>query len=245
MKKGIWGKFTGASTLLLSAVLFALGSGAQAHAQAADAGLVTRLTGEAVYWNDTDQKQAAPVQNLMKVRQGDRFKIPAGGSLEVLYFASGRQESWQGPATFKIGAEAGQAEQGGPPQVAMVPLKVSQRIGQAALPLPRASLRYGGALRLMGAKEAPPEGKEKAGQTGPARQEAEKTALALEKKAKPLDFTPQLYRLSVLADLGQYEEMEKIIDDMLQQKPKDPALLALKKWARDQAQARGPGGPGR
>jgi len=29
------------------------------------------------------------------------------------------------------------------------------------------------------------------------------------------------------------------------EKPKDPALLALKKWARDQAQARGPGGPGR
>lgn len=248
MKKPIREKRAGAFSLLLASLLFVLGGSAQVYGQAADVGLVTKLAGEAVYWNDTDQKQPAPVQNLMKVRQGDRLKIAAGGSLELLYFANGRQEAWQGPAIFQTGLEAGQAEQGGPPQVVMVPPKVSQRIGQAALPLPRASLRYGGALRLMGAKEAPPEAKgpgrsQEGVQTGQAMKDAEKTAQALQQKTKPLDFTPQLYQLSVLAELGQYQEMEKIIDGMLKQKPKDPALMALKKWA--QAQARQPAGPGR
>ena len=39
----------------------------------------------------------------MKVRRGDHLKLPGAASLTLLYFASGRQETWRGPVTLRAG----------------------------------------------------------------------------------------------------------------------------------------------
>ena len=39
----------------------------------------------------------------MKIRRDDRLKVDAAGTLQLLYFASGRQETWKGPVTLTVG----------------------------------------------------------------------------------------------------------------------------------------------
>ena len=53
-----------------------------AHAQE-DVGLVDLVAGEVLY-------QAGKAKAFMKVREGDRFEVPAGGQLRLIYFAGAR-----------------------------------------------------------------------------------------------------------------------------------------------------------
>jgi hypothetical protein len=57
-------------------------------------GLITGLSGAATYQNKAENHKPAKVQAFMKVRQGDYLKLPESASLTLLYFASGRQETW-------------------------------------------------------------------------------------------------------------------------------------------------------
>ncbi len=66
-------------------------------------------------------------------------------------------------------------------------------------------------------------------------QEAEKTYRDLEKNAAADDITPELYFFSVLAEYRQFLEMAKLVDNMLQKRPGDVALLNLKAWVRSQS----------
>ena len=83
--------------------LVAAGLMAAASAYAAsDVGLVRQLAGNVSYDSGSGSMQAKP---YMKVRQGDRFSVAAGAQVQVIYFDSGRQESFAGPASFVAGAK--------------------------------------------------------------------------------------------------------------------------------------------
>ena len=106
-----------------------------------DVGLITKLTGEATYWNKGDNQEPAKVQAFMKVRQGDHLKLPAAASLTLLYFASGRQETWKGPVTLMAGDQESKVlggKQPAPqPEVKIFPAKATkQMVGGAAAFVP-------------------------------------------------------------------------------------------------------------
>jgi len=209
-------------------------AGVPAQTAAPDVALVTQVSGPATYWNQGEKQQPSPVQAFMKVRQGDGFKLPGESTLTLLYFASGRQETWKGPVTLTAGREASQAEgaKGAAPQpeVKLLPARVSRKMDCAPLPLPRSSVRYSGVIQTMGPLCAE------------ARQElkdAEAAYRSLRQQAPAADFTPELYYLGVLAEYQQYPEMEKLLNSMLAQKPGDPALQRLKDWVASQSGKRG------
>ena len=141
------------SFICLAVAALLLWAGGRAGASTADVGLVTNLSGEATYANQTDQKQPVPAQAFMKVRQGDQFKLSPGSKVQVVYFDNGRQETWTGPATFVAGAGesrlAGEGQGAAAPEVKILPAKVSKRLGAPNLPLPRAGLRYSGVIQTM------------------------------------------------------------------------------------------------
>jgi hypothetical protein len=58
----------------------------------------------------------------------------------------------------------------------------------------------------------------------------EKTYTVLRKEFGENDATPDLYRLSVLAEYGQYERMLPLLKDLLTIHPNNPILLAWQKW---------------
>ena len=114
---------------IIFALTLGLGLVPGVNAQTPDVGLVNQLQGEVNY--QSDGSQAAKAQAFMKVRQGDRFTLPAGAQIRVVYMDGGRQETWRGPSAFRAGAKQGEATNGQPLLVSQLPSAVSQRIQQA------------------------------------------------------------------------------------------------------------------
>jgi hypothetical protein len=227
-----------------------LSAAGKAAASAADVGLVTKLSGEATYANKIDQKQPAAVQAFMKVRQGDHFRLPSGSQVQMVYFDNGRQETWTGPASFVAGAGESRVPEGetagAPPEVKILPTKVSKKMADPNMPLPRSGLRYSGVIQTMApeCKTSTPTAtcvKPLDAQGRKELKEAQKVYRSLRQQTEAGDLTPEFYLLSVLAAYGQYQQMLPVIDTMLTQKPGDPVLKDLKNWARSQPAP--PGGP--
>jgi hypothetical protein len=224
---------------------WALGGAVAAPAQTAppDVGLVTQLCGTATYSNQDQPKEPAPVQAFMKIRRGDHIKLGEPASLQLLYFASGRQETWQGPATLLIGdlesTAQGHRQPLPQPAVQLLPTKVTRRIAGAPLPLPRSSLFFSGATQTRGVKPpgtgtiAPAPPLSAADQT--KLKDAEKTYRDLRAKAAADDLTPELFFLAVLAEYQQYPRMDQLIDAMQKKRPGDAVLKDLKVWVRSRS----------
>ena len=132
-----------------SATLFAVLSAAASFAvwASADVGLVNQLQGDVSYQGaGAPAAKAAP---FMKVREGDAFTVPAGGVLRVVYFEGGRQETWKGPASFKAGPKAGEA-QSGKPEISQVPGGVPAKLSQTADVIQIAKLGRAGGVTVRG-----------------------------------------------------------------------------------------------
>jgi len=208
-----------------------------------DVGLITKLSGEATYWNKGENKEPAKVQAFMKVRRGDHLKLPGAASLTLLYFASGRQETWKGPATLMAGdtESAAVGDQKTPPQpeVKILPAKATRQMMGLPLPLSSSSIGKSGVIQTMGSKcETAAKTAVPLSENTPRElREAEKVYRDLKKSAAADDITPELYFFSVLAEHKQFPEMAKMVDAMLQKRPGDAALKDLKAWVRSQAAA--------
>jgi hypothetical protein len=232
------------SFFCLALFTFFLTATVAAQTSLPDVGLITNLSGEATYWNKADTPKPTKVRAFMKVRQGDHLKLPAAASLTLLYFASGRQETWRGPATLMAGDQESKflgGKQPAPqPEVKILPAKASKQMAGAPLPLYPASLSKSGVIQTRGpnyeqaAKTAAP----LSGEAQRKIKEAEKVYRDLKKSAVADDVTPELYFFSVLAGYKQFSGMAKMVDAMLEKRPGDAALKDLKAWVRSQAATR-------
>jgi tetratricopeptide (TPR) repeat protein len=160
----------------------------------------------------------------MKVREGDRFTLPARAQLRVLYFQSGRQERYTGPASFSAGREAGSVHSGAKPQVTSLPTGVPQRIARVPELLQNAKL---GGVQLRGNK--PPAKPDDAN-----LREARALYERLRKELPRDDITPELFLYSALSDYHRYDEMRPVVDEMLRKQPDNEELKALAQWVRSQ-----------
>jgi len=87
----------------------------QAPAQALDVGLVKMLAGDVSH--QSGDVAPGKAEMFMKVRQGDRFIVPADAQLRVVYFQGGREETWKGPGVFRAGNQHSEPSSGSPAQV--------------------------------------------------------------------------------------------------------------------------------
>ena len=148
-----------------------------------DVGLINLVAGDAVY-------QAGSAKAYMRVREGDRFDLPAGARLGLIYFSGGRQERWQGPARFTAGKQASVALAGKPVEVTTLPSSVPQRL--ARIPdLTRGALFGGVAVR--GSK--PVERTE----TDDSLREARATYAKMRRELPADDLTPELFLYAALS----------------------------------------------
>lgn len=210
----------------------------RAQALPPDVGLVTQLSGDTTYWNETYQKTPEKAQVFMKVRKGDHFKVSGGSVVQVVYFQNGRKETWKGPAAFIARDTQGQAEgeKGiqAQPEVTTLPGDASQGIRRIPVLLRQAGLGRSGGIQVRGTGE----GSQKA--IVPTKEEHAEIAMAkenyqrLRKQARPDDITPELSLLGILADYEQFEEMEKVVKDALKIQPDNKVLKELEEWVRIQ-----------
>ena len=229
--------------ILLSLTILLMEGSVKAQPLPPDVGIVTQLSGEATYWNEGYQKTPEKVQVFMKIRLGDYFKIAAGGTIQLVYFQNGRQETWKGPVAITVSEVQSrvEGEKGlpGQPEVVILPVETSQGMRRIPVLLRRARLSRSGGVMLRGTPEASQKSivptKEERAEIDMAKEAYQK----LRKQAKPDDITPELNLLGVLADYEQYEEMGKVIKEALKIQPESGVLKELSDWVRTQ-RARSP-----
>jgi len=220
----------------VSALVLLPQAAAGAQPPPVDVGLITKLSGEATYWNETSQKTPKPAQVFMKIRKGDHLKMGSGAALEIVYFQGGRKEAWQGPAVI-IAEETGSRAESestskGQVTVAMLPSEASQGLRRIPALLEQARLGRSGGIQVRG----PEEGVKKTvvpgkkGQTEIAR--AREAYQRWRAQTSPEDVTPELNLLGTLAEYQQYAEMEKVVQNALERQPDNEALKELEQWVQ-------------
>jgi hypothetical protein len=212
----------------VSGILGAVALAVTAHlawAQGADIGLVSQIKGTVTYTGQGGSTGTA--QDFMRVREADRFVLPAGALLRVIFLQSGRQETWTGPASFKLGSTAGEVLTGKAPVVAQLPPTVPQRVVRAPDMFQQAHMARLGGIAVRG---------------GPTRTHlvtaGDKAVIAeartvyeqLRGAQAADDITAQVYFASVLAEYQQYEDMEPVVAEMRRRQPDNGDVQALSDW---------------
>lgn len=214
--------------LLVGTVFVA--SAAVARAQSVDVGIVNMLSGDVAY--ASDGAAGAKAQAFMKVRQGDRFTVPPGAQVRVVYFNGGRQETWKGPAAFKAGAQSGEASSGKPTDITTLPSTVPQRIAQVPELIQIAKLGRSGGVAVRGSGRPPRLTAEQQTEVKNAREIYGK----LRSQSTPDDITPELYLYSVLQDFLLYDDMKPVVDEMAKRQPANAEVKELAAWVRSRTQ---------
>lgn len=197
-----------------------------AGAQSSDVGLVNQLSGEVAYAAQGGTQ--ANAQAYMKVRQGDRFTLPAGAQLRLVYFNGSRQETWKGPASFKAGTQQSDALSGQAAEVAQLPSDVAQKIAQVPNLIQIAKLGRSGGIAVRGGGKP---GRLTSEQQAEVSQ-AKATYAQMREKASVEDITPELYFYSVLQDHLLYDQMKTVTEEMLKRQPNNPDAQELAAYVK-------------
>jgi len=215
---------------VLAVLAMGMGFVVSTQAQTPDVGLVNMLQGEVNY--QSDGTPAAKAQTFMKVRQGDRFTVPAGAQIRVVYFQGGRQETWRGPSAFRAGGQQSEASSGQPLLVSSLPSAASQKIAQVPELIQIAKLGRSGGVNVRGGGQPP---------RLTAAQQAEVNAAkgtykSMRGQASADDITPELYLYSVLQDYLLYDDMKPVVDEMAKRQPASTDVQELVAWVKSKTQ---------
>lgn len=203
-----------------------LGMALGAGAQSSDVGLVNQLSGEVAYASQGGDQSKA--QAFMKVRQGDRFTLPAGAQLRVVYFNGSRQETWKGPASFRAGTQQSEAVSGQVIEAAQLPSGVAQKIAQVPNLVQIAKLGRSGGIAVRGGGKTARLSSEQQAEIS----QAKATYAQMRQKAPAEDITPEFYVYSVLQDHLLYDEMKAVTEEMLKRQPGNPEAQELAAYVK-------------
>jgi len=202
------------------ALLLALCS--TAFAQRADVGLVDFVSGNVSFTPSAGPSNL--VQAFMKVREGDRFDLPAGAQLRVVFYEGARQERWVGPASLKAKRETGELISGKAAQVSVLPIGVQQHISRVPEFIQLAKLggtSIGGSIMRPRAIRL----------EQPATLRAARSTYAQMQREMPADdITPELYLYAVMYDFQLYDEMKPVVAEMRRKQPENDDIKALETW---------------
>lgn len=200
-------------------------AGAATAAHANDVGLVNHLSGDVSYASSGSTAKAKP---YMKVRAGDRFSVPAGGQLRLVYFQGGRQESYAGPVTFTAGTQQSSVQNGAQPQVTTLPTGVPQKIAQTPELIQIARLGRSGGVAVRGVNAE----RRLTPQQQSEVKQAKQTYQQLRQGAAADDITPELYLYSVLQDHLLYTDMQQVVAEMHKRQPANPDVAAMVEYVK-------------
>jgi hypothetical protein len=213
-------------------VLIVSGAAAAFGAFAADdVGLVNQLSGDVSYASTGSIAKAKP---FMKIREGDRFTLPAGAQVRVVYFHNGRQEAFKGASTFTVGSQQSTVQSGAKPEISSLPSGVPQKLAQTPDLVQIARLGRSGGVAVRGAGREPRLTPEQQAEVRQARQTYEQ----LRKSAAADDINPEYYLYSVLQDYLMYDDMKQVVAEMQKRRPSDPDVAVLSEYVKAKTEAK-------
>lgn len=176
---------------------------------AGDTALVTAVEGNVT---KVAPGSPAPLKAFAKLKHGDLLNLDKAARLQVVYFDNGRQETWSGGGRLEItkvgGVPAGLAE----PQVrTLPPLMVKQIAKTPALD----SQGRAGMMRLRAVGATQDSAK------------VDENYRRMRQEAAPEDLNPELYLLSSLLELRDFDRLQQALADLQKNRPGDRQAAAL------------------
>lgn len=153
-----------------------------------------------------------PVETFVKLNDGDRLSLAQGSKLQLVYFESGRQETWSGPGRLEMAVGEGKASGLAAAEVKSLPLVMARQLARTpALD----SQGRGGVTRL------------RAMPSHDAIAKLEDTYKDLKARAGSDELGPEMYLLSGLYEMRELDRVEKLLGDLQQGWPNNPEAALL------------------
>lgn len=214
----------GATRRYLAALLSALTvmTSGTALAQGTDVALVSLVSGDVRYVPQAGSP--GKVQPFMKLRDGDRISVAAGGQVRIVFFDGARQELWAGPVIFRAGKTAAEPVSGRAAETTNLPAGIAQRMARIPELIQHAKLG-GGQLRgaLTRQQKASLEQQATLAQ---ARDACEKLRHGMPAD----DIAPELCLYAALHEFLVYDEMETVVAEMRRKQPANEDVRVLDAW---------------
>ena len=203
-------------------------------------GMITQVSGRDSYIHN-GTKQDKPPESFMKFYKGDKIILEPDSLLLLVFFKSGRKETWEGPASFYLDHLNGVAidSKGAEPKITSLPAIVTSEIRRVSKIINTSRLQTSGAVIVRGQ-----ENKNEPAQSIPTVQldpseekeidSAKNTYKMLLDNSSKNDITPELFLFSVLADYDQFLEMSKLIETMNKKQPDNSTTRELTLWLEKQ-----------
>jgi hypothetical protein len=214
------------------AAIFATASAAFAAIAAEDVGLINQLAGDVSY---TSGGSTSKAKAYMKVREGDKFTVPAGAQLRIVYFDGGRQESYTGPASLTTGAKQSAQQSGAQPQVTQLPAGVPQKIAQTPELIQIARLGRSGGVAVRGTQQ---QEQRLTPQAQAEVRQARQTYDQMRKSSAANDIVPEQYLYAVLQDHLLYEDMKSVVAEMQKRQPSNPDVAVMAEYVKAKTEAK-------
>lgn len=150
-------------------------------------------------------KEAQPVPAFAKLFTGTKVTLVKEAKLQLVYLDGGRQESWTGPASFKIGDKESIAEKGSPKAKTLPPFMVL------------ALTKSPGVIKDIKARQ----GMIRVRSLMAARKirEAEKNYARMRAETADDDITPEIYLLTTLDQFKSYKKMRGPLEEIIKRQP--------------------------
>ena len=203
-----------------------------------DVGLITRLSGDVTYRNESYQKMPEKAQAFMRIRKGDQVKILSEAMVQLIYFQSGRKETWKGPVVLVVddvqsrpkGEKGAQTQ----PEVTILPTETSRTMRRIPILLRRAGLSRSGTMQVRGMDEGSQESISLSKDEQVEIRMTKEDYRSMRSQTEADDITPEMYLLGVLANYDKFEEMEQVIKEAQKIQPGNPVLTKLEDWVQIQ-----------
>lgn len=177
-------------------------------ADGGDVAMVTLLRG-GVFRVSPIGKQA--VEAFTKLKHGDLLALDGDSRVQVVYLENGRQETWSGAGKLEITKLESNPVGLAPPEVKVLPAVMVKQIVKTPI---LESQGRGGMMRL------------RAVVTASDLQKIEDEYKKLRKESTANDINPDLYLLSSMFEIKEYDKVEEALTD-LQQRQRGNAEVGL------------------
>ena len=138
-----------AFAVLISAPAFAAGG--------TDAGMAVAVGGDVFTKPGTGGKPLR-LPPFSKIRDGDKLTLEEGGSVQILFYDTGRRETWPGPSTIVVGEKEAKLVKGTvDPVIEDMGGNVGMSMSSLSVILTQAEKERGGMTLVRGPKGAPVE----------------------------------------------------------------------------------------
>lgn len=173
-----------------------------------DSGMVTLSQGEvALLGGKEGNKQLAA---FTKIKTGDKLLLSKDARVQLVYFESGRQETWKGSGQLEIGASES-ASASLQPEIKQLP----QLLVKQLIKTPSADAKNRAGMILL--RAIPASGKDR---------ELDAAYAKLRAEADAADITPELYYLSGYFELRDFNKVKQKLAEMSAQRPDSPEVKA-------------------